>query len=153
MIPNGVKSIGWHGFKDCESLTSIDLPLSLASLDYQAFKNCLKLSDVKIRNVNLQLINTHEPYSETNEAFDLKTDRYAELTVPKDTYDTYNQDPWFLWFNKISYSLENIPTGISLPATGSSLPEVWYTLDGQQLQQAPTKPGLYIKDGKKTVVR
>lgn len=151
VIPNGVKSISWYGFKDCESLTSIDLPATLNELDYQAFKNCLKLADVKIRNPKMQLINTYDPSAENNEAFDLKTDRYAELTVPKGAFEAYNQDPWFLWFSKISYTLE--PTGISLPATGISLPAAWYTLDGRQLQQAPTRPGLYIQNGKKTIVK
>ena len=150
---DGVGSIGWYGFKDCENLTSIDLPASLASLDYQAFKNCLKLADVKIRNAHLQLVNTYDPSTETNEAFDLKTERYAELTVPKDSYETYNQDPWFLWFNKIGYSLPNIPTGIAGVNTNSSTANKWYTIDGQQLQQAPTKPGLYIQNGKKTIVK
>ena len=28
----------------------------------------------------------------------------------------------------------------------------WYTLDGQKLQQAPTRKGLYIKNGKKVVI-
>ena len=151
VMNQGVKSIGWYGFKDCESLTSIDLPATLNELDYQAFKNCLKLADVKIRNPKMQLINTYAPSAENNEAFDLKTDRYAELTVPKGAFEAYNQDPWFLWFNKISYTLE--PTGISLPATPSSLPAAWYTLDGQQLPTAPTRPGLYIQNGKKTIVK
>jgi hypothetical protein len=28
----------------------------------------------------------------------------------------------------------------------------WFTLDGQKLQQAPTRKGLYIKNGKKVVI-
>ena len=30
---------------------------------------------------------------------------------------------------------------------------VWYTLDGHQLPAAPTKKGLYIKDGKKVIIK
>lgn len=30
---------------------------------------------------------------------------------------------------------------------------VWYTLDGSQLPAAPTKKGLYIKDGKKVIIK
>ena len=30
---------------------------------------------------------------------------------------------------------------------------VWYTLDGRQLPAAPTKKGLYIKDGKKVIIK
>ena len=153
VLNEGVQEIRPSAFEGCESLTSIDLPRSVNKLYQQAFKNCLKLADVKIRNSQITLVDYWGTPVADNQAFDLKTDRYAELTVPKDTYETYNQDPWFLWFNKISYSLENIPTGISLPATPSSLPAAWYTLDGRQLQQAPTRPGLYIQNGKKTIVR
>ena len=108
---------------------------------------------MKIRNSNIQLVDLWGDPIDNNEAFDLKTVRYAELTVPEGSLDHYNCDPWFLWFNKINYNLPNIPTGISLPATRTTLPAAWYTLDGQQLQTAPTKPGLYIQNDKKTVVR
>ena len=151
VLNEGLQVIDYRAFEGCESLTSIDLPRTVNKLYMQAFKNCLKLADVKIRNSHIALVDNWGTPVADNEAFDLKTDRYAELTVPKGAFEAYNQDPWFLWFNKISYTLE--PTGISLPATPSSLPEVWYTLDGQQLPTAPTRPGLYIQNGKKTIVK
>jgi len=153
VLNEGLQYIEGSAFNGCESLTSIDLPRSVRKLYKGAFKNCLKLADVKIRNSNIQLVDFWGDPIDNNEAFDLKTDRYAELTVPEGTLDRYNCDPWFLWFNKINYDLPNIPTGISLPTTRTTLPAAWYTLDGQQLQTAPTKPGLYIQNGKKTVVR
>ncbi len=151
VLNEGLQEIRNRAFEGCESLTSIDLPRTVNKLYMQAFKNCLKLADVKIRNSHIALVDNWGTPVADNEAFDLKTDRYAELTVPKGAFEAYNQDPWFLWFSKISYTLE--PTGISLPATPSSLPEVWYTLDGQQLPTAPTRPGLYIQNGKKTIVK
>lgn len=38
---------------------------------------------------------------------------------------------------------------ITIPATQSS----WYTLDGRRLDTMPTRKGIYIKDGKKIIIR
>ena len=73
--------------------------------------------------------------------------------MPENTYETYNKDPWLLWFNKITYSLPNIPTGIEAIQNHESESGSWYTIDGYRLNGQPTKSGLYIRNGKKTVVR
>ena len=62
---------------------STSLPRSVRKLYKEAFKNCLKLADVKIRNSNIQLVDLWGDPIDNNEAFDLKTVRYAELTVPE----------------------------------------------------------------------
>lgn len=44
--------------------------------------------------------------------------------------------------------------GVSTDNLGSKLSaEGWYTLDGMKLQGAPTQKGIYIKDGKKVVIK
>ena len=46
------------------------------------------------------------------------------------------------------------PTGIQTVASESSInSNKWFTADGQQLEGRPTKPGFYIRNGKKVVIK
>lgn len=54
------------------------------------------------------------------------------------------------------YSLggDNKTTGIApRPIVNTDIHSSWYTLDGRRLDPKPTRPGLYIKDGKKMVIK
>lgn len=50
-------------------------------------------------------------------------------------------------------SAGSVATGISDISADKSQDDNWYTLDGRQLNEAPTHPGLYIRDGKKVQVK
>lgn len=54
-----------------------------------------------------------------------------------------------------SYSLHGSDTTAIAPIYNNKVesPSSWYTLDGSQLPAAPTKKGLYIKDGKKVIIK
>ena len=46
------------------------------------------------------------------------------------------------------------PTGIQTVASESSVnSNKWFTADGRQLEGKPTKPGFYIRNGKKVVIK
>lgn len=112
-IGEGVQDIDSYAFFRCSALKSIDLPKSVEKLGAYAFNRCENLADVKIRHTHIQLLDAKgDPTEDDNHAFDSKQTRYAELSVPKDTYEHYNCDPWFQWFKKIKYDLPNIPTGV-----------------------------------------
>ena len=44
-------------------------------------------------------------------------------------------------------------TGVTSPLEGEGSGSAWYCLDGRKLGKAPTKKGVYIKDGRKVVVK
>ena len=44
-------------------------------------------------------------------------------------------------------------TGLNLTPTLSQGEGVWYTLDGRKLQGKPTTKGVYIVNGKKTIIK
>ncbi len=50
VIPNGVTSIGYGAFADCDGLTSITIPNSVASIGNDAFWCCSELTSVTIGN-------------------------------------------------------------------------------------------------------
>ena len=43
-------------------------------------------------------------------------------------------------------------SGIST-VTMDYTPDVWYTIDGIRLSEKPTKPGIYIVNGKKVIIK
>ena len=49
-IPNSVTSIEYRAFKDCSSLTNITIPNSVTSIGYSAFDGCSSLTNITIPN-------------------------------------------------------------------------------------------------------
>ena len=47
-IGNGVTSVGYYAFINCENVTSVSIPASVTSIGYSAFENCSSLSSVVI---------------------------------------------------------------------------------------------------------
>ena len=54
--------------------------------------------------------------------------------------------------NVILVAANSNTTGISKLTTDKSVGK-WYTLDGRELNRQPSEKGIYIKNGKKFVVR
>ena len=54
----------------------------------------------------------------------------------------------------IGTSLDDTTTGIgSVEAQQAADDGTWYTLDGKRIDDKPARKGIYIKDGKKVVVK
>ena len=49
-IPNTVISIGYDAFRECQSLTSVTIPNSVTSIDRSAFYGCRSLTSISIPN-------------------------------------------------------------------------------------------------------
>ena len=153
-IPSGINTIGQSTFQSCTSLPSIDLPASVAFLGYNSFRNCYKLSNVIIRNSHVVLLDSDGKVTDDNGAFACDESRYAELHIPEGTLDYYDAAPWTTWFNAMICTMPYVATGIdgAVPSANDANP-VWYSLDGKPMLSAPTKPGLYIKNGKKVMMK
>ena len=54
-----------------------------------------------------------------------------------------------------AFALEVNPTGIDIPVNIFNDLEygVWYTIDGRRLQGVPAQKGIYIKNGKKLIIK
>lgn len=48
VIPDGVTSVGFYAFRDCENLTSVVIPDGVTSIGFRAFKGCKNLASVVI---------------------------------------------------------------------------------------------------------
>jgi hypothetical protein len=84
-------------------------------------------------------------YSLTNSAFNVKDNELMNISL-KGTNSEVTVG------NVILVAAYGNTTGIGKIITDKSV-ENWYTLDGRKLDSQPTKKGIYIKNGKKLVVR
>ena len=152
-IPDGINEIKASTFALCRNLTSIELPASVATLGYHSFYNCDKLGVVKIHNARVRLVDEDGHETSDNGAFAEETYHWSELCMPEGSLDYYNQEPWTTWFSAMVSSLPYVATGIGQVEKSVEAPALWYSLDGKPMLSAPTKPGLYIRNGKKVVVK
>ena len=84
-------------------------------------------------------------YSLTNSAFNVEDSELMSISLKGSNKDV-------VVGNVILVAAYGNTTGISKVTTDKSV-ESWYTLDGRKLDCQPTKKGIYIRNGKKLVVR
>ena len=75
------------------------------------------------------------------------------LHVPKGTKNQYAAAEGWMLFEKIvddasTTAIQEVTDVNDQPST-----DTWYTLDGRRLNAQPSKPGLYIHNGKKLVIK
>ena len=80
---------------------------------------------------------------------------YYKGTVPIPPYRAYLTYEWVAGANQyLLFSIiDDDPTGITHHPTGVTQQQDWYTLDGRRINGQPTKRGIYIRGGKKYVVK
>ena len=166
VIPNGVTSIGYATFSGCEQLVSVEIPEGVASIGDWAFSRCTSLTSVTIPSSVTSLgegvfwdINFESVISMIEEPFAIKgeseefspfyhdTFQNAILYVPVGTVDMYKETKGWKEFVTIK---EVGGTGIGhVEAQASDAP--YYNLNGMRIVRP--KKGIYIKNGKKLVIK
>ncbi|MBQ2363874.1 MAG: leucine-rich repeat domain-containing protein, partial [Bacteroidaceae bacterium] len=139
-IPNSVKSIGEYAFSGCSGLTSVTIGNSVRSIEREAFYGCSELLDVYCHAEKV-------PSTEKN-IFSNSHIQEVTLHVPVASIDNYKAtEPWRS-FGKI-VGLTDEETGIeNIDANAEN--SVIYDLSGRRVR---AQKGIYIKDGKKVIVK
>ena len=52
-----------------------------------------------------------------------------------------------------AFAVDGVVNGIELMEQGRQADDEWFDMQGRKLNGAPTQRGLYIKNGKKTIVK
>lgn len=88
---------------------------------------------------------------------DEETALFARVTSTKDVPagSAYLQIPAQVVGGRqqLRVNFEDRADGVDAPIAPAPQQEGWYTLDGQRLDNAPTRSGIYIKDGRKVVIK
>ena len=139
-LNEGLQSIGGSAFEGCKRLTSITIPSTVNSILINAFKNCVSVTDVYCKAVNV-------PNTDAS-AFNGVFFENITLHVPASAVGTYGSIwPWNNFKEIVPIDADAI-MGVKQSDDRNG---EYYDLTGRRVHQ-PQK-GLYIKNGKKTIVK
>ena len=152
---SGIKFIGNSAFTGCSNLREVLLPETIEAFGYSCFSNLPSLKDVHILATTPPTgggiyVGNPWPWPAVGDSYAFSGLTGATLHVPAGCKEAYNVSPWTEWFTTIQ---EDAVTAVDEVTTSKpSVPDVWYTLDGIRISK-PTKAGIYIKGGRKYIVK
>lgn len=146
-IPDGVTSIGEFAFAHCKGLTSITIPNGVISIGLYAFIGCTNITDVYCfadpSLLTWDIRNTNE------EAYDFKAEKATLCHVAE-------VSTWTEKFPNINVTfVDDLDTGIKDITTPSFShdKEAFYDLTGRLINENNLFPGIYVRQGKKMIVK
>ena len=141
-IPNSVTSIGDNAFLACNELTSVVILGNVKSIGSGTFARCAKITDL--------YCHAEKVPSTRRDAFNNSYVEKATLHVPASALEAYKTTmPWSTFGTIVS--IEDEAVAISTIADSNSPSGHVCNLQGQRLSS--TRRGLFIRDGKKYVVK
>ena len=143
ILPEGVTTISRAAFQGCTGLTSVTIPSTVKTIDYYAFNKCKQLTTVYSYMVVPPAINYYT----------FSHRKSATLFVPYGSKEAYSNANYWRQFNEI---LEIEPSSSGIYIVGAEQPNTedgWFTLEGFKLNSQPAQKGIYIRNGKKVVVK
>lgn len=142
-LSDGLESIGGSAFEGCTGLKNLVIPSTVNTISINAFKNCKEITDVYCYAEKV-------PNTDEN-AFDGTPTEKSILHVPASAVESYKATwPWSD-FKEIVAINGNDPDGIS-KVKQDNCESSYYDLYGRRIHQ-PQQKGLYIRNGKKIVVK
>ena len=164
-IPNSVTSIRSGEFQGCSGLTSIEIPNSVIAIGTDAFSGCTGLTSIKIPNgmtyiddwafsgcsglTDIYCYANPEDLTWKEDVYAFKSNKETLCHVEADKLSTYNEK-----FPQVNVTfVGDLETNAIENITADTTDGAWYTLTGVKLDGEPTAPGIYVKDGRKVVVK
>ncbi len=147
-IPNSVTSIKEETFEGCSGLKSVIIPNSVTSIENEVFKSCSSLKSITCE------ANTPPSFLLENESqVFYNVDRSIPVYVPANSVDQYKAADEWKEFTNIQ-AIPDVNTLIdekSFNANPSS--GLVYDLNGKVINDNTPKFGIYIRNGKKVVIK
>lgn len=137
-IPSSARGIEEQVFWGCSSLKVIDIPSSVEHIGSIAFGEC-NLDAIVIRGIITQYL--------TKAIFE-RMNTSPILYVPSSQIDKYKE----IYTGTVLPLEAYYPTGIQKTLNEKSTMSSFYDLSGRRLSKEPQK-GVYIRDGKKVVIK
>ncbi len=147
-IPNSVTSIKEETFEGCSGLKSVIIPNSVTSIEDEVFKGCSSLKSITCEaNTPPSFLVEYE-----SQVFN-HVDRSIPVYVPANSVDQYKAADEWKEFTNIQ-AIPDVNTLIdekSFNANPSS--GLVYDLNGKVINDNTPKFGIYIRNGKKVVIK
>lgn len=140
VVPQNVKTISYQVFAECSRLHKVTLPASVTSLGWGLFDDS---------PIDTLVLECAVPPTLNEEEDEPTFQEYtATLIVPAGSAEAYRSHPVWGLFKNIVEESETVvrPLQHSLPA------DIYYDMQGRRLDSRPQGNGLFIRNGKKTVV-
>ena len=146
-IPNSVKTMGYGVFRGCEGLVKVSIGSGIEEIGLYAFSECPQIKDIYCYAVKC-------PMTIGNPFAHLQIDSIT-LHVPKESVTLYkNESPWKDFYDIVP--LEDDETGIPEVrqiAEKKGKEGIVYDLSGRRVKNGEVPKGVFIKNGKKFVVK
>jgi len=142
-IPNSVTSIERSAFWGCGGLTSVTIPNSVTSIGYRAFSDCISLKSVYSLNST--------PPEMVESSFDETTYNQATLYVPTGCRTIYWLHPY--WENFFEIKETDTSSSVEAPISDVKYDGDIYNLNGTKVDGSSFGKGIYIKNGKKVIIK
>ena len=146
-LEEGITSTGIFSFTFCNDLESLIFPSTLERVG-SSFRDCPKLTSITVRSLV-----PPEPMDEIHTEFDyVGKDLKEQCTVyvPEESLELYKTDWFWSQFNNIQPISES---GVESITDENLQDKVIYDLQGRKVSGENLAPGIYVIDGKKTVIR
>ena len=141
VIPEGVTSIGEYAFYNLSSLTAITIPESVTSIGNEAFKHCSSITAITCKAIS--------PPSASSSTFS-GANVSIPVYVPSGSVEAYKAANG--WRNNFINFIGTDFTGIDNTEVKNENSTIIYDLHGHRVENA-TKPGIYIVNGRKVVIK
>ena len=158
----GIQFIGDQAFEGCESLREVYLPSTIQGFGINCFAMLSELGDVYVFGQTppvggFEYNNYWYGEAESSMAFDgiytIDEEKGATLHVPEGCVEAWDIYPWNVWFrNIVDDAIDGIEE-IKDSKDFKDFRDSWFDLSGRKLGGKPTKPGLYINNGRKVVIK
>ena len=146
-IPSNATDIG--AFGECEKLQTITIPQNVSKIVDGAFKGCAKLRSIYSLNPTPPIL--EEVKSSPNTTFEDYHYINATLYVPYGTSSIYWLHPYWEYFNNVveldASNIEGVVNETKLKS------DYMYDLNGMRVSPGSAKKGIYIKNGKKIIIK
>ena len=152
ILPDGLTEIADFLANYCKNLSYLRLPNNITKIGFASFAFCESLSriDCYIPEITSVLFDT-DYFTEKVNAFEGIPDN-CTWHVLSGTKEKYLEQSW--WVNSWNIVDDLSISGIASPIfIKDDHYKTWYTIEGKQLSEKPSLPGLYIHNGKKVMVR
>ena len=151
VIPNSVEAIGERAFEGCTGINSIIIGKAVREIAYRAFASLFNDAGTRAEGKGIDVYCYAEAVPNTaTDAFDGTPTEVSTLHVPASAVEAYKAAwPWSDF--KEIVAIEEGPDGIMSVRQSADGGGDYYDLTGLKAQQL--RKGLYIRNGKKVVIK